>query len=48
MRLAYAMGDADGVIAGANDITRKLGGQVHYETVEQFKDFLNDGAADIL
>lgn len=48
MRFAYQIGDADGMIAGANQITRKLGGQVHYETVEQFKDFLNDGATDIL
>lgn len=48
MRFAYQIGDADGVIAGANQITRKLGGQVHYETVEQFKDFLDNGYTDIL
>ncbi len=48
MRFAYQIGDADGVIAGANQITRKLGGRVYYETVEQFKDFLDDGSTDIL
>lgn len=39
MRLAYETGDADGVVAGANDITRKLGGEVQFETVSEFKDF---------
>lgn len=48
MQLAYAMGDADGVIAGANDITRKLGGQVKFETVSQFKSFLDSDEDDIL
>lgn len=48
MRFAYKAGDADGMIASANDITRKLGGQVHYETVEQFKSFLDDDTIDIL
>lgn len=48
MQFAFYAGDADGVIAGANQITRKLGGQVHYETVDQFKSFLNDKSLDIL
>lgn len=48
MQLAYAMGDADGVIAGANDITRKLGGKVKYETVSEFKAFLDSDEDDIL
>lgn len=48
MQLAYEMGDADGVIAGANDITRKLGGQVKYETVSEFKAFLDNGEDDML
>lgn len=48
MRFAYQTGDADGVISGANQITRKLGGQVHYETVEEFKDFLNNENVFIL
>lgn len=46
MRFAYQIGDADGMIAGANQITRKLGGQVHYETVEEFKSFLDDDSVD--
>lgn len=48
MSFAYQIGDADGVIAGANQITRKLGGQVHYETVEQFKNFLDNTSIDVL
>lgn len=48
MQLSYAVGDADGVIAGANEITRKLGGQVKYETVSEFKSFLDNDEDDIL
>lgn len=48
MQLAFEMGDADGVIAGANEITRKLGGQVRYETVDEFKSFLDSDEEDIL
>ncbi len=48
MNFAFQIGDLEGVIAGANQITRKLGGQVHYETVNQFKSFLNDNSIDIL
>lgn len=47
MRLAFEMGDADGVIASANDITRKLGGQVKYENVKEFKNFLDDDSVDV-
>lgn len=48
MRFAYQVGDADGMIAGANQITRKLGGNVYFENVQQFKEFLDDGSTDIL
>lgn len=48
MKFSYQVGDADGVIAGANDITRKLGGQVKYETVEEFKSFLDSDEDDVL
>lgn len=48
MHFAFQIGDSDGVIAGANQITRKLGGQVHYETVDQFRNFLNDNSVDVL
>lgn len=48
MRFAYECKDADGVIASANEITRKLGGQVYYETVEEFKSFLDDDTIDVL
>lgn len=48
MHLAYQLGDADGVIAGANQITRKLGGNVYYETTEEFKKFIDEDSIDIL
>lgn len=48
MQVAFEMGDTDGVIAGANEITRKLGGQVKYETVDEFKSFLDSDEDDIL
>lgn len=48
MLLYYEIGDADGVIADANEITRKLGGQVKYENVSEFKLFLDSDEDDIL
>lgn len=48
IHMAFESGDADGVIAGANQITRKLGGKVHYNNMSEFKDFLFDGSTDIL
>lgn len=44
MQFAYSSGDTDGVIAGANDITRKLGGTVQYNNVSEYKKFLDSGA----
>ncbi len=41
-------GDANGVIAGANQITKKLGGTVYYENMTEFIDFLADDSIDIL
>lgn len=38
----------DKVIAGANRVTRKLGGNVYYENVEEFKVFLMMDSVDIL
>lgn len=48
METAFKLGDANGVIFGANQITKKLGGKVNYETVEEFKNFLADDSIDIL
>lgn len=48
IRTSYQIGDADGVIAGANQITRKLGGKVYYDNMNEFKDFLFDDSTDIL
>ena len=42
------MEDADGIIAGANQITKKLGGTVYYETAAEFEEFLFDDSVDIL
>lgn len=46
LQLSYQLEDADGVIAGANDISRKLGGIIQYETVEEFHSFLDDNSVD--
>lgn len=48
MHKAFEKGDANGVISGANQITRKLGGKVYYDNMDEFKDFLFDDATDIL
>lgn len=48
LQFSYEVGDSDGVIAGANEITRKLGGQVRYETVDEFKMFLDSDDDDEL
>ena len=48
MRYAFQNNDANGVIAGANQITRKLGGQVHYNTVDEFRDYFNNTPVDVL
>ena len=37
MESAFAAGDAEGVAAGANAITRKLGGTVQFETVAEYR-----------
>ena len=46
IRYSFQNGDADGVIAGANKITEKLGGKIKYNTVEEFKNFLKDDSID--
>ena len=45
---SYNRGDADGIIAGANTITYKLGGTVHYNTVDEFKEFISNNDVDQL
>lgn len=45
---SFRLGDADGVISGANIITRKLGGKVYYDNMDEFKDFFYDDSTDIL
>lgn len=48
MQLAFEAHDANGIISNANMITRKLGGQVKYETVDEFAAFLESDEDDIL
>ncbi len=48
IRESFKVGNTDGVIAGANKITRKLGGKVYYNNMDEFKDFLFDDSTDIL
>lgn len=43
----FSAGDADGVIRGANQIARKVGGTVKYESVEEFKKFIDDEDEDL-
>lgn len=45
---AFKRGDTDGVIKGANQITRKLNGTVKYENMNEFKSFIFSGETDIL
>lgn len=47
IQYAFQMGDAEGVVAGANKITRKLGGAVRYDTMDEFEAYLKDDTADI-
>lgn len=48
MQFSFQIGDAEGIIAGANQITAKLGGQIYYETVDEFKTFFDSTAIDII
>ena len=47
IQLSYQMSDADGVISGANEITLKLGGQVYYNSVDEFSTFLDNDSIDV-
>ena len=44
MQSAFDNGDADGVIAGANKITRRLGGKVYFETVSEYRSYLRSNS----
>lgn len=48
MQVSYELGDTDGVIAGANSIKQKLGGQVRFESLSEFKAFLDSDEEYIL
>lgn len=48
IKSSFLIGDAEGVVAGANQITRKLGGRVYYDNFDEFKSYLFDGSTDIL
>lgn len=40
IQFGYQTGDAESMVSGANKITQKLGGQVRYKTMGEFKSFL--------
>lgn len=44
---AFAQGDANGIIHGANSITNQLGGKNRYNTVDEFIIFCNNNNTDI-
>lgn len=48
IRESFRTGDADGVIEGANQITRKLGGHVNYNNVDEYDEFLLSGSVFVL
>lgn len=45
---SFRAGDADGIIEGANQITRKLGGHVDYSNVNGFREYLLSDSIDVL
>ena len=48
MQFAWQIGDAAAVVAGANAITRKLGGTVVSDSMSGFKKFLGSDEVDVL
>ena len=48
MQVGLETGDYDSVIAGSNRITQKLGGNVYFNNVEEYKSFLDSDEPDIL
>lgn len=47
MHFSFQAEDADGMIIGANLITRKLGGNVYYDSVDEFRSFLDSRETDV-
>ncbi len=48
IKSSLQLGDAEGVVSGANKITKKLGGSVQYDTFEEFEDFMNSEESFVL
>ena len=48
MKKAFVSGDADGMIRGSNQIIRKLGGDVRFNNMSEFMDFLEDDSPFII
>lgn len=48
IKYSLQLGDTEGVVFGANKITKKLGGSVQYETFEEFEDFMNSDESFVL
>lgn len=47
IEISFKTENANGVISGANKITRKLGGKIYYNNVKEFKTFLDSDEVDI-
>ena len=45
--LAFQSGDAEGVVQGANKLTRKLGGTVPFNNREEFDEYLLSDSVDV-
>ena len=48
MKISFQIGDVDGMIDGANQITKKLGGIVKYGNIDEFKGLLKSKQIDVL
>lgn len=48
MKLAYQMDNAQDIITSANEITYRIGGAVKFESVDEFKDFVDSELVDEL
>ena len=47
IEISFKTGNADGIISGANKITKKLDGKVYYNNVKEFKTFLDSKEVDV-
>lgn len=48
LQTSFQTGDTNGIIEGANQITKKLGGKVYYNNMDEFEEYLFDDSTDLL